>query len=135
MGVDLPKACIKKKMPHKEKGEIVIMKITGQLVDMLLKRDPDKFKGYVLYEKEINVIYVVVLREIDGMLVALLLWYQKFKKYLKSIGFVFNKYDTCVANRVVNEKHHTVIFIFYYILYRQINHKVNDKFLKLLNLD
>ena len=40
-------------MPHKEKGEIVIMKITGELVDMLLKRDPDKFKGYVLYEKEI----------------------------------------------------------------------------------
>ena len=60
-------------MPHKEKGEIVIMKITGELVDMLLKRDPDKFKGYVLYEKEINVIYVVVLREIYAMLVASLL--------------------------------------------------------------
>ena len=94
-------------MPHKEKGEIVIMKITGELVDMLLKLDPWDFKGYVVYKKVRKVIYVVVLRAIDGMLVALLLWYQKFKKYLKSIGSVCNKYDLCVVNRMVNEKQHT----------------------------
>ena len=84
------------------------MRITGELVDMILKLDPWDFKGYVVYEKVRKVIYVVVIRAIYGMLVALLLWYQKFKKYLKSIGFVFNKYDPCVVNRMVNEKQHTV---------------------------
>ena len=37
-------------------------KITGTLVDMLLKLGPEKFKGYVVHEKGRKVIYVVVLR-------------------------------------------------------------------------
>ena len=67
-----------------------MMKITGELVDMLLKLDTEKFKGYVVYETLQEVIYVVALREIYIILVVLLLLYQKFKKYLKSIIFVFN---------------------------------------------
>ena len=67
-----------------------MMKITGELVDMLLKLDTEKFKGYVVYETVQEVIYVVALREIYIILVVLLLLYQKFKKYLKSIIFVFN---------------------------------------------
>ena len=69
-----------------------MMKITGELVDMLLKLDTEKFKGYVVYETVQEVIYVVALREIYIILVVLLLLYQKFKKYLKSIIFVFNNY-------------------------------------------
>ena len=38
-------------MPHKEKGDRMIMKMTGALVDILLKLDPDKFKGYTVCEK------------------------------------------------------------------------------------
>ena len=45
---------------------------------------------------------MVVLREIYVMLVASLICYQKFRKYLKSIGFLLNNYDTCVANMMVN---------------------------------
>ena len=89
MEVDVPNTFIKK-TPHKEKGDIVMMKITGELVDMLLKLDTEKFKGYVVYETVQEVIYVVALREIYIILVVLLLLYQKFKKYLKSIIFVFN---------------------------------------------
>ena len=36
-------------MTHQEKGERVIMKIKGALVDMLMKMDPENFKGYVVY--------------------------------------------------------------------------------------
>ena len=74
MGVYVPNAFIQTRMPHKEKGETEIMKITGALVDMLLKLYLDKFKGYVVYEKVIKVIYVVVLIAIYVMLVASLLW-------------------------------------------------------------
>ena len=41
-------------MPHKKKVEKVIMKSIGALVDMLLKLYPDKFKGYVVYQKGLN---------------------------------------------------------------------------------
>ena len=42
------------------------------------------------------------------MLNVSLLYYKKFRKYIKSIGFEVNPYDTCVANRMVNGKQHTV---------------------------
>ena len=84
------------------------MKITGVLADVLLKMDAEIFKGYVLYEKVKKFIYVVLLRTIYGRLFASLLWYQKFKKDLKSVGFVLNNYDPCVSNMIVDEKQHTV---------------------------
>ena len=78
------------------------MKIKVALSDMLLKLNPEKFKVYLVYEKGRKLIYVVVLREIYVMMVASLLWYQKFNKYLKLIGFVFNNYDPFLVNRMVN---------------------------------
>ena len=80
------------------------MIITCALVDMILKIYPEKFKGYLVYEKGRKAIYAVVLRAIYGMLVASLLWYHNSKKDLKSVEFVFNNDGPCVANRVVNEK-------------------------------
>ena len=41
----------------------------------------------VVYERERKVIYVWVLRAIYGMLVAALLWYNKFKHKLEGVGF------------------------------------------------
>ena len=50
--------------------ETVITKSTGALVDIPMKLDPEHFKGYVVYEKGWKIIYMVVLREIYGMMVA-----------------------------------------------------------------
>ena len=47
MEVDVPNTFIQTKIPHKENGEISIMNIKVALVDMLLKLDPKKLKGYV----------------------------------------------------------------------------------------
>ena len=63
-----------------------------------------------MYEKEHKVLYVQVLQAIYGMLTASLLWYLKFKKDLENIGFKFNDYDPCIANRMVNGNQHTVRF-------------------------
>ena len=51
MGVYISNTFIQTKISHKEKGDRVIMRMTGALVDMLLKLDPDKFKGYTVCEK------------------------------------------------------------------------------------
>ena len=49
--VNITNTFIQTKTTHKEKGDRMIMKMTGALFDMLLKLDPDKFKGYTVCEK------------------------------------------------------------------------------------
>jgi hypothetical protein len=45
-----------------------------------------------------------------GAMVALLLYYKRFVKNLKSKGFKLNPYDPCVANKQVNGEQLTVCF-------------------------
>ena len=111
MSAHVPNAFIQTEMPEIKQGEErVMMKITGVLVDMLIQLDPQLYGPHVVYEKERKVLYVQVLRAIYGMLTASLLWYMKFKKDLETIGFKFNDYDPCNANRMVNGNQHTVRF-------------------------
>jgi len=76
---------------------------------------------------------VVVLKALYGMLIASLLWYQKFREDLESIGFKFNIYDPCVANRMINNKQHTIRFHVDDILSSHVDSEVNDGFLQWLN--
>ena len=91
MTADVPNAFIQTEMP--DGHEVVIMKITGVLVDLLIEIDPNKFKSYVVYENGKKVIYVHVLQAIYGMIESSLLWYNKFRKTLEKKGFEFNPYD------------------------------------------
>ena len=129
MSADVPNAFIQTEMPEIKQGEErVMMKITGVLVDMLIQLDPQLYGPHVVYEKERKVLYVQVLRAIYGMLTASLLWYLKFKKDLEGIGFKFNDYDPCIANRMVNGKQHTVRFHVDDLLSSHVDPKVNDRF-------
>jgi hypothetical protein len=53
---------------------------------------------------------VQCLTALYGTMVALLLYYKKFVKSLKSKGFKLNPYDPCVANKQVNGEQSTVCF-------------------------
>ena len=67
------------------------------------------------------------------MLVAALLWYKTLKKDLEKIGFIFNPYDSCVFNRMVNGNQQTVRFHVNDLLSSHKDPKVNDEFYKWLN--
>jgi len=54
---------------------------------MLVELKPQLYASFVVTEKNRKVIYVVVLRALYGMLIASLLWYEKFRKDLESVGF------------------------------------------------
>jgi len=74
MTCDIPNAFIQALMPEtKDRDERVMMKITGVLVDMLVKLNPELYGPYVVYENKRRVLYVRVLRAIYGMLEAALL--------------------------------------------------------------
>ena len=102
---DVPNAFVQTKLPDAKVNEDrVTMKITGELVDMMVELNHSAYSKYVVREGKRKVIYVVVLRALYGMMVASLLWYAKFRKDLESIGFEFNPYDPYVANRMKNGK-------------------------------
>jgi hypothetical protein len=121
-------------MPEiKDGNERVKMKITGVLVDMMVEIDPETYGPFVVYERGRKVLYVLVLRAIYGMLQAALLWYKKFQKELEENGFIFNPYDPCVANRMVNGKQQCIRFHVDDLMSSHVDPKVNDDFLKWLN--
>ena len=105
---DVPNAFIQAPNVIKDGGDRVIMKITGVLVDILLDKNPVRYKDYVVYENGKKVIYVELMRALYGMINASLLWYKKFRGDLEGIGFTFNNYDPCVANKLVNGKSLTI---------------------------
>ena len=134
LSADVPNAFIQTWLPEGKKGEErVIMKITGVLVDLLVKMVPDVYGPFVVLENGKKVIYVVVLKALYGMLVAALLWYKKFRADLEKTGFEFNPYDPCVANKKINGKQQTIRFHVDDVMSSHVDPRVNDKFLKWLN--
>ena len=92
-----------------------------------------KYKDKVTHENGQKVIYVVVLMALYGMLVASLLWYKKLRADLESVKFVFNPYDPCVCNRMVNKTQQTVRFHVDDLMSSHVDPRVHDLFTKWLN--
>ena len=109
------------------------MKITGVLVEMLVKLDSETYRKHVVFENGNKLIYVVLLREIYGMFVAEILLYRKFCGDLENIGFDFNPYDPCVASRIKFGKQHALRFHAEDFMSSHVNPKVNYKFKEWMN--
>ena len=134
MVMDIPNAFIQALMPERKEGEErVIMKIAGVLMDMMTEIASETYGKYVVYENGRKVIYVTVLKAIYGMLQAALLWYKKFRSGLEGIGFKFNGYDPCVANRVVDGKQHTIRFHVDDVMSSHVKSEINDNVLHWAN--
>ena len=91
---------------------------------------PEVYGPYVVYENGNKVLYVQVLKALYGMLVVVVFWYKKFRADLEEVGFVFNPYDPCVANRQVNGKQQTICFD---VMSSHIDLKTNNKIFEWFN--
>ena len=96
---DIPNAFVQTDM----EGDTVFMKLTGKAAEIL-------YRKFITIEKGKTVLYVEALKAIYGTLRASLLFYKKLVRDLKSIGFVINPYDPCVANKTVDGKQMTVVW-------------------------
>jgi Reverse transcriptase (RNA-dependent DNA polymerase) len=132
MSVDIPNAFIQTNIESKD-NEKMTMKIRGPLVDMLLELEHELYSPFVVHEYGEKVIYVFLVKALYGTLISALLFYKKLKNDLESIGFKINPYDPCVANRVINNKQHTVTWHVDDLKSSHVDPKVNDEFLKWLN--
>ena len=85
MVADVPNAFVQTVIGPKEKGERIIMKIRGPLVEMLVELDSPKYEPFVTNEGGNRVIYVNMLKALYGMLQSALLYYKRFQKVLKTL--------------------------------------------------
>jgi hypothetical protein len=91
---------------HADLDEEVVMLLRGQLAELMVQVDPERYAPYliksakgesILYDK----LYVKMLKAMYGLLWSALLFYLKLVTDLKAIGFELNPYDPCVANKMV----------------------------------
>ena len=108
MTLDIPNVFVQTEVPQEKGDEKIIMKIRGQLVDMLVAMAPEIYADYVVYENGQKVLYVQMLKALYGMMKASLLYYKKFRKDIEGDGYEVNPYDPCVANKKINGKQHTL---------------------------
>jgi hypothetical protein len=107
--VDIPNVFVQT-IVEDEKDKALI-RIRGPLVDILMSIAPSVYGLYVTVGKKgKKQLLVQCLSALYGTMVALLLYYKKFVKNLKSKGFKLNPYDPCVANKQVNGEQLTVCF-------------------------
>jgi hypothetical protein len=80
MTADIPNAFVQTDVAEKNhvKGERIIMKIRGPLIDMLNEIAPEIYQDYIVYEGTNKVLYIKMLKVIYGMLQSSLLYYKKF---------------------------------------------------------
>jgi hypothetical protein len=77
--------------------DFVIMKFTGESVDILCNMNPH-YTQFVVIENGVKVLYVRLIKALYGCVQSALLWYKLFSNTLKEMGFVINPYDPCIAN-------------------------------------
>jgi len=82
--------------------EEVIVKLTGELCELMVKVDLKIYRKYVTTEKSGRpILYVELYQSVYGLLRSALLFYRLFyrkcKKELIEYGFVMNPYDPCTA--------------------------------------
>jgi hypothetical protein len=94
-----------------DKKDRAFIRIHGSLVNILVTIAPDVYGPYVTVGKiGERQLLVQCLTALYGTMVALLLYYKKFAKSLKSKGFKLNPYDPCMVNTQVKGGQLTVCF-------------------------
>jgi len=133
MTCDIPNAFVQTDMNKTKKGERVVMKIRGALVDILLQMDYEKYADFVTEQNGRKILYVVMSKALYGMLESALLYYRKFRKDIEERGYTVNPYDPCVANKIINGRQHTICWHVDDLKSSHVDKKVNDEFLCWLN--
>jgi len=94
MTADIPNAFFQADLNPIADGEAhTIMKITGVLVDLLVRITPKIYGPFVMIENGKRVLCLLLIKALYGMLKAALLWYRKFRGDLEAELYVFNPYD------------------------------------------
>jgi hypothetical protein len=108
--------------------ELVHVRFTGKMVDLLLEIDHEMYAPYVTMEQGVKVLYVELLKALYGTLHAARLFWEKLSSKLHEWGFHTNPYDSCVANKLIDGKQLTVVWHVDDLKVSHVDPKVVDRF-------
>ena len=77
------------------------------------------------------VLYVRLLKAMYSTLKAAMLWYKMLSETLKNEGFVLNKYDPCVANKIIKGKQFTICW---YVDDLKLSHQDPNEVTRMINI-
>ncbi len=103
--IDIPGAFL-----HADNDEDVVMQLRGKLAELMVQIDPKLYRKYIVMENGKKVLYVKAQKACYGLLRSSLLFYLKLKGDLEGLGFEFNPYDPCTANKIIDGHQMTVVF-------------------------
>ena len=128
--VDVPGAFMQADM-----DELVHVRFTGTMVDLLLEIDAEMYGPYVVYEGNEKVMYVELLKALYGTMRAARLFWEKLSAKLLEQGFVPNPYDSCVVNKMINGKQCTIIWHVDDLKISHVDSKVVDQIIAMLDAE
>ena len=80
-----------------------LLKLKGTFLDIICQINSE-YKNNMRYKNRQKVLYMLVLRAINGCIELALKWYKLYSETLMEKGFKLNTYAICVANKLVNGK-------------------------------
>ena len=111
--------------------DLVHMRLTGKLAELLVATAPKMYHPYVIYGKRNEaMLYVQLKKALYGFLKSALLFYEKLVKDLKSVGFKLNPYDPCVANDTINWQQMTICWHVDDLKVSHVDHRQVTKMIK-----
>ena len=125
---DLPGHFLQTKMEGR-----VILRLFGELADLLVEIDPERWRKHRQLARGKSLIYVKCSKAIYGTVNAALLSYKKLIGHLSGWGFEMNPYDPCCWNQIVNGKQMTVVFHVDDMKLSHVNPDVVTKYIKKLD--
>jgi hypothetical protein len=128
--VDIPGAFMQADM-----DDLVHLRLTGRIVDILLEVDTTAYAPYVTYEGKEKVLYVELLKALYGTLKAARLFWLLPSGKLQEWGFTINGYDACVANKVVDGNQCTIIWHVDDLKISHIDSKLVDHIIAMLEAE
>ena len=128
--VDIPNAFMQTRV--EDDKDKVIIRMRGRLAEYMERIAPEIYSPYVVLQKGKKVLYCEAQNAIYGTLKAALLFYKKLRKDLEDMGFIFNRYDPCVANKYIKGVQQTVVFHVDDLKVSCCIAEENDKFIKQL---
>ena len=117
-----------------DQPDCVIIKMRGPAVKAILLVNALKYNPYVVVENNEKVIYLRLIKAMYGTLTAPLLWYKLFARTLIDLGFQINRYDPCVANKIVNGQQFTICWYVDDLKLSHVEPKEVTKMLEILNV-
>jgi hypothetical protein len=120
---------------HADVDELVHMRLSGPMAELLVRVDPAKDQKYVVKDRKGNdTLYVESTKALYGTCQAALLFWKNLSAFLiNELGFTLNKYDKCVANKMIDGKQCTIIWHVDDLKMSHVNGEVLEKIIKRLD--